>query len=70
MIANHSVSIVPLLIVVLFIVVMGGIYAEHRDGRGQLELLVAFVQEEVVLPVHHAVAIGTVFGENLETSSD
>jgi hypothetical protein len=37
---------------------------------GELDLSVASVQDHVVLPVLHAVAVGTTPGEDLEASSD
>lgn len=67
---NTSVSFVPFLVVVLLVVVMGWVNGEHGDHFGELELLVASVEDLVVFGVDVAVAVTAVFGEDLETTPD
>jgi hypothetical protein len=61
------VAFVPLLVVELFVVVVGGVDGEViGDPGGEFELLVDLVEQQIVLLGHHAVAVGAVLGEDLE----
>ena len=62
------VSLVPLLVVELLIMVVSRVDREVLgDPGGEFNLLVDLVQEQVVFLAHHAVTVGTVFAEDLET---
>lgn len=65
-----SISLGPLLVVVLLEVVVGRTDGEHGDHVGEFELVVGLVEQYVVLLVHDSVAIGAVLGEDLEASTD
>jgi len=69
-IVDDSVSVVPLLVVVLLVVVMTWVDGEHCHSGGEFELLVSFVQEDVVFSPLHSMAVSAVSGEDLESSSD
>lgn len=70
-IVDISVSLIPLLVVILFEVLMGRVDSEVLTHPGrQLQLLVRLVQKHIVLLGDHAVAVAAVSGEDLETSSD
>jgi hypothetical protein len=62
------VSLIPLLVIELLVVVMGWMDGEVLSNpRGQFQLFVDLVEEEIVLLADHSVAVGAVFGENLKT---
>ena len=69
-VVDDSVSILPLLVVVLLEVVMGWVDTKHRHHIGQLYLSVGLVQQSVILLVEHAMTVPTVPSEYLEPSPD
>ena len=66
MVMNVSVSLVPLLIIILFEVLMGRVESEMlSDPAGELQLLINLVQHQVILIGDHSVTFTTVAREYL-----
>ena len=66
-VVDESISVIPLLIVILFEVMVSRVDGEVLTNPcGQFKLFVHFIQEQVVFFADHSVAVGAVSGENLE----
>jgi len=68
-VVDESVTVLPLLVVVLFEVVVGRVDAEQAYNACKFQLGVSLVKNQVVFLVNHTVAISAVFSEDLESSS-
>ena len=61
------ISFIPLLVVVLLVELVGGVDSKVLlHPSRQFELLVDFVEQEIVLLAHHTMTVRTVLGEHLE----
>jgi len=64
-----SVSVFPLLVVVLFKVMMSWVDLELWNHGSQFQLFIGSIQQNIIFLVYYTVAIGTGFREDLKSSS-
>lgn len=68
MVMDVPITLIPLLVVVLFVVVVGRVDCEVLGHPSrQLQLLVDLIQQIVILLTDHTMTVATVPSENLES---